>query len=43
MLAFIDVVKSEKESKRHSILQKATSSAFDVEIVQLPWKVKDVP
>lgn len=36
---------SEKERKagRHSSFQKATSSAFDVEIVQLPRTMKDIP
>ena len=42
MLKFTNAVKSEKKANWHSIFQKATSSAFDVEIVQLPWKVKDV-
>lgn len=35
--------KSEKESRMTFLFPKATSSAFDVEIVQLPRTVKDTP
>jgi hypothetical protein len=41
MLKFIAVVKVKRTAGRPSTCQRATSAAFDVEIVQLPWTMKD--
>lgn len=39
----VKVKRKGKASRTTFLFTKATSPAFDVEIVQLPWTVKDTP